>query len=188
MITIRTVDEYFEQMFDLARRVHAALTEADVEYRIVGGVAVFLHINRLDPLAARLTPDVDVAIDRKDLETIAAIAGKHGFRYADGAWTTGLPRSAVHFLFIGEKARPNHLEPVPGFSPPVVTKDGILLASVSQLVRMKLTSFRMKDRMHVIDLDSVGLITAEIEQALPEALRDRLDQVRKEERQSTGAE
>ena len=188
MITMSTVDEYFEQMFDLARRVHAALTEADVEYRIVGGVAVFLHINELDPLAARLSPDVDVAIDRKDLETVAAIASKHGFRYADGAWTTGLPRSAVHFLFIGEKARPNHLEPVPAFSPPVVTKDGILLAPVADLVRMKLTSFRSRDKTHIIDLDSVGLITPEIEQGLPEVLRDRLEQVRKEERQSTGAE
>jgi hypothetical protein len=95
MITLSAVDEYFEQMFNLARRVHAALTEANVEYRLVGGVAVFLHINELDPLAARLTPDVDVAIDRKDLETVAAIAGKHGFRYADGAWTAEQPRSAV---------------------------------------------------------------------------------------------
>ncbi len=188
MITMSTVDECFEQMFDLARRVHAALTEADVEYRIVGGVAVFLHINELDPLAARLTPDVDVAIDRKGLEIVAAIAGKHGLRYADGAWTAEQPRTAVHFLFIGEEARPNHLEPVPGFSPPVVTKDGILLAPVADLVRMKLTSFRLKDKVHIIDMDSVGLITPEIEQGLPEALRDRLEQVRKEERQSTGAE
>jgi hypothetical protein len=188
MITIRTVDEYFEQMFDLARRVHVALTEADVEYRIVGGVAVFLHINGLDPLAARLTPDVDVAIDRKDLETVAAIARRHGFRYADGAWTAEQPRSTVHFLFIGEKARPHHLEPVPGFSEPTVSEEGFLLAPVADLVRMKLTSFRSRDRAHIIDLDSVGLITPEIEQALPEALRDRLEQVRKEERQSTGAE
>jgi hypothetical protein len=45
MITMRSVDEYFQQMFDLAQRVHEALTEAGVEYRIVGGVAVFLHIN-----------------------------------------------------------------------------------------------------------------------------------------------
>jgi hypothetical protein len=37
-------------------------------------------------------------------------------------------------------------------------------------------------------MDSVGLITPEIEQALPAAFRERLDQVRKEERQSTGAE
>lgn len=188
MITFHPVDEYFERMFNLARRVHAVLTEGGVEYRIVGGVAVFLHINELDPLAARLTPDVDVVIDRKDLKTIAAIAGKHGFRYADGTWTADQPRSVVHFLFVGEKARPNHLENVPDFSAPVVTEDGILLAPVHQLVRMKLTSFRMKDRAHIIDMDSVGLITPEIEQALPAALRDRLDQVRKEERQSTGAE
>ena len=53
---------------------------------------------------------------------------------------------------------------------------------------MKLTSFRLKDKVHIIDLDSVGLITPEIEQTLPDALRDRLDQVRKEERQSPGAE
>ena len=74
------------------------------------------------------------------------------------------------------------------FAGPVVTKDGILLAPVADLVRMKLTSFRMKDRAHIIDMDSVGLITPEIEQELPEALRARLEQVRKEERQSTGAE
>src|ERR1700736_4676612 len=101
-----TVDEYFEQICDLARRVHAALTQAEIEYRIVGGVAVFLHINELDPLAARLTRDVDVAIDRNDLENVAAIAGDHGFRYADNAWVGERPRSTVHFLFIGEKALP----------------------------------------------------------------------------------
>jgi hypothetical protein len=188
MITLRTVDEYFQQMFDLARRVHVALTQAGVEYRIVGGVAVFLHINEIDPLAARLTPDVDVAIDRKDLEAVAEIAGNHGFRYVESAWVTEELRSAVHFLVIGEKVRPKDLEPVPGFSPPVVTKEGIFVAPASDLVRMKLTSFRMKDRMHIIDLDSVGLITPEIEEALPEALHARLEQLRKEERQSTGAE
>jgi hypothetical protein len=188
MSTFSVVDEYFEQMFDLARRVHAALTEAGIKYRIVGGVAVFLHINELDPLAARLTRDVDVAIDRNDLENVAAIAGDHGFRYADNAWVGEQPRSTVHFLFIGEKARPNHLEPVPGFAPPVVTKEGILLAPVADLVFMKLTSFRLKDKVHLVDMDSVGLITPEIEQALTEALRVRLDQVRAEERQSTGAE
>ena len=189
MITLRTVDEYFQQMFDLARRVHVALTQAGVEYRIVGGVAVFLHINEIDPFAARLTPDLDVAIERNDLEKVAAIAEPHGFRYADSAWiTAGQSRGAIHFLLIDEKARPNHLEPVPGFSPPVATKDGILLAPVADLVRMKLTSFRMKDRAHIVDMDLVGLITPEIEQELPEALRARLEQVRKEEPQSTGAE
>ena len=66
-------------------------------------------------------------------------------------------------------------------------KEGIVLAPVADLVRMKLTSFRLKGKVHLIDLDSVGLITPEIDQTLPEALRVRLDQVRAEERQSTGA-
>jgi hypothetical protein len=43
---------------------------------------------------------------------------------------------------------------------------------------MKLTSFRLKDQVHIQDLDSAHLITPEIEAALPEALRVRLAEVR----------
>ena len=43
---------------------------------------------------------------------------------------------------------------------------------------MKLTSFRMKDQLHLKDLDSARLITPEIEAALPDALRGRLAEVR----------
>ena len=50
--------------------------------------------------------------------------------------------------------------------------------SVADLVRMKLTSFRMKDQLHVKDLDSARLITAEIEAGLPAELRGRLEEVR----------
>ncbi len=131
-----------------------------------------------------------MAIDRKDARNSRLqLRGKNGFRYADGAWTAGPSRGARSISYSSAK-KPglNHLEPVPGFSAASYTKNGILLAPVADLVRMKLTSFRLKDKVHIIDLDSVGLITPEIEQGLPEALRDRLEQVRKEERQSTGAE
>jgi hypothetical protein len=46
---------------------------------------------------------------------------------------------------------------------------------------MKLTSFRLKDRVHIQDMDGVGLITTEIEAGLPEALRQRLAEVRASE-------
>jgi hypothetical protein len=58
------------------------------------------------------------------------------------------------------------------------TKGGILIAPVADLVRMKLTSFRLKDKVHIQDLDGVGLITPEIEQGLSEPLRQRLAEVR----------
>jgi hypothetical protein len=48
--------------------------------------------------------------------------------------------------FSNEKVRAEYLEAVPGFSDPVRTEEGILLASVADLVKMKLTGFRMKVR------------------------------------------
>ena len=195
MITVRAYDRHVEQLFELMRRLHSALTEAEVEYRIVGGMAVFFQVSERDPDAARLTRDVDVAIDRNDLQRISRVAADFGFKYQHAAGVDMLvdakkPKagSAVHLLFVREKVRPDYLEAVPGFSVPTITAEGILLASVSDLLRMKLTSFRLRDKTHVIDMDSVGLITPEIEGALPDSLRLRLQQVRAEEAQSSGAE
>jgi len=82
-------------------------------------------------------------------------------------------RSAVH-LAVGEKVRPEYTEPVPRFSPAVRTTEGVPLIAVADLVRMKLTSFRLRDRVHLQDLDSVGLIANGIEAGLPPPLRERL--------------
>jgi hypothetical protein len=46
---------------------------------------------------------------------------------------------------------------------------------------MKLSNNRDIDRVHVRDLDSVGLVTPEVERALPEILRDRLQEIRSKE-------
>jgi hypothetical protein len=81
-------------------------------------------------------------------------------------------------VFVREKVRPDYVEPVPDFSPPARTAEGILLAPVADLVRMKLTSYRLKDRVHIQDMDAVGLITPEVEAQLPELLRARLREVR----------
>jgi hypothetical protein len=188
MITAAAIDNHVQQLFELLNHVHAALTKAGIEYRVVGGMAVFFQVSERDPDAARFTRDVDVAINRQDMERIAKAAGDFGFRHRHVKGIDMLvnaehpkARSAVHFLFIGEKVRPTDLASVPEFSQPTVTKEGILLAPVSDLVRMKLTSFRLKDKVHLKDMDSVGLITPEIESALPEAMRERLLQVRAEE-------
>lgn len=90
-------------------------------------------------------------------------------------------RSAVHLICIGEKVRPEYPESVPELSPAVETAEGILLAPVADLVRMKLTSYRLKDRVHIQDLDGVGLITPEVEQNLSPELRRRLAETRASE-------
>ena len=195
MITATAYDRHVEQLFEVMQRLHAALTKAGIEYRIVGGMSVFFQVSDRDPIAGRLTKDVDIAVRRDDLERIAKAVEVFGFRYRHAAGVDMLvdanqpkARSAIHFVFVGEKVRPDYLEAVPDFSTPTVTEEGLLLAPVSDLVRMKLTSLRLKDKVHIIDMDGVGLITSEIENSLSEPLRLRLQQVREEERQSAGAE
>jgi hypothetical protein len=184
MITAHAYDLHVEQLFEKMRRVHAALDAAGIPYRIIGGMGVFLQVSAKDANNARLTRDVDVAVLRDDLERIKKAAELAGFRYRHAAGLDMLldassPKAAaaIHLVFARERVRPADLEPIP-FSEPTRTVEGIAIAPVADLVRMKLTSFRLKDKVHVQDMDSVGLITPEIEQGLPEALLVRLREVR----------
>jgi hypothetical protein len=174
-----------DQLFGRLKRLHAALVSAGIEYRVVGGMAVFFQVSLRKPGRGRSTEDIVIAIDRKELQRIGDAAEKFGFRYRHVAGIDMLvdaekPRAstAVHLVFINEKVRAEYPEAVPGFSEPTRTEEGILLAPVADLVRMKLTSFRMKDQLHVKDLDSARLITPEMEASLPEVLRRRLAEVR----------
>jgi len=180
MITAEAYDIHVEQLFAKMKRMHAALNQAGLPYRVVGGVAIFLQIFERDPGKARMTRDIDIAVNRRDLAKIEAAARRHGFLYRPVAGVDMLldesnPRAstAVRLIFVREKVRPEYLEPVPDFSDPTRTAEGILLAPVRDLVLMKLTSFRLKDKVHIQDMDSVGLITAEIEASLSETLRAR---------------
>jgi hypothetical protein len=179
MLTATACDKHAEQLFDRIRQLHSLLTEAGVPYRIVGGMAVFFHVFEKDPLQARLTPNPDVAIERADLTTVVEVGRKAGLDYRDAAGLDMLidaehpgTRSAVRLLFVNET--------VPA-SLPVRTSEGIWVAPVADLVRMKLTSYRLKDRVHIQDLDGVGLIGPEIEAQLPRMLRDRLAEIRASE-------
>lgn len=185
MLTITAYDRHVEQLFDTVRRLAGAFDQAGIEYRVVGGLAVFFHVSGRDPRAARSTRDVDVAVDRARLPSIIEAVRPFGFAYRHAAGVDMLvdaskpkARSAVHLIFVGEKVRPDYLEEVPGFSLPVQTREGILLAPVADLVRMKLTSYRLKDRVHIQDLDASGLITRDVEEQLSEPLRQRLRDVR----------
>jgi hypothetical protein len=173
-----------EQIIDVAARFTGLLEKAGIPCRVVGGLASYLHVHQVDPLLARLTRDVDVAIDRARLEAVRAAVEPYGFLYRHAAGVDMFllaenpdARSGVHLIFVGEKFRSEDLESIPS-SPPVRAQRGILIAPVADLVRMKLTSFRLKDKVHIQDLDGVGLITPEIEQNLSETLRQRLAEVR----------
>ncbi|MBI1791512.1 MAG: hypothetical protein HYR60_28620 [Acidobacteria bacterium] len=174
-----------EQLFEVVARLHTALAGAGIEYRIIGGMAVYMHVNAVDPIAARLTRDVDAAVARRDLAAIVAAVAPYGLKYRHVAGIDMLvdarepkARSAVHLVFVQERVRPTDPQPVPGFSTPACYQSGITVVPVPELLQMKLTSFRLKDQVHIQDMDKVGLITPEIEALLSEVLAERLRQVR----------
>jgi hypothetical protein len=173
-----------DKLLDVTNRFASALEAAGVPYRVIGGLAVFVHVDTRDPMAARLTKDVDVAIERRNLDAIRTAVEPFGFTYRHVAGVDMFldandprARGAVHVVFAGEKVRPDYVESVPA-SDPVRAPQGFLVAPVVDLVHMKLTSFRLKDKVHIQDMDSVGLITPEIEATLSPILAERLAEVR----------
>jgi hypothetical protein len=180
-------EERVEQLFELAGRVERAFAEAGLDYRVVGGLASYLYVEAADPAAGRLTRDIDIAVRREDLDRITEAVKRFGLEYRHAAGVDMLvqieapsAKRAVHLVFAGEKVRPEYPEPTPQLGEPH-TLQGIRLIPLSDLIRMKLTSFRLKDQVHLKDLDEAGLITPEIVSVLSPLLRERLAYVRTRE-------
>jgi hypothetical protein len=180
-------EDRLQDLLSLAHRIEAAFFQADLEYRVVGGLAAYLYIEEAAPDVGRLTRDIDITVRREDLDRIARAVEPLGLAYRQVAGVHMLvqadkpsARRAVHLVFTGEKVRPHYVEATPELTPATVL-NGIRLIPIADLVRMKLTSFRLKDQTHIKDLDEAGVITPEIESTLSAILLDRLKQVRAHE-------
>lgn len=169
-----------EQVRERLHRSTQALEAAGIPYAVIGGNAVAAWVSRVDPEAARNTVDVDLMINRADLEACKTAMAGAGFVYQevygvhmflDGP--QGRPRSAVHILFAGEKVDPLHIDPSPAITS-LGSHDAYKLVDLEPLVRMKLTSFRDKDRTHLRDLIEVGLIDQSWVSRFPGELGQRL--------------
>src|SRR5580658_4909791 len=73
-----------ERVFELIgtlRELSLPLEKAGVPHQLVGGLAVFLHVENADSTHSSLTRDIDVMIRRDDLARVVTIAEDHGFRF-----------------------------------------------------------------------------------------------------------
>jgi len=170
---IRAVERVRERLL----RAAAALDQADVPYAVAGGNAVAAWVSRVDEAA---TQDVDILIPRSHFSQAAEALAAAGFVYRHAASVDmfldgpqAKARDAVHVVFAGEKVRPEYALPAPDVQESEATPTFRLLG-LEALVRMKLTSFRDKDRTHLRDLIDVGLIDATWVARLPPQIAPRL--------------
>jgi hypothetical protein len=166
------------------RRAVEALDAANVPYAVIGGNAVATLVSRIDPGAARHTVDVDILIARADLPAAKLALESAGFVYRHSAGLdmfldgpNGRARDAVHIIFAGEKIRSEYLLPAPDIAEGDRGPEGYRHLSLEAMVRMKLTSFRDKDRTHLRDFIEVGLVDATWPAKLPAPLGERLQSI-----------
>ncbi|MEZ6096934.1 MAG: hypothetical protein R3C03_22385 [Pirellulaceae bacterium] len=158
------IERAVQKVKERLSRVTSALNDAQIPYAIVGGNAVQLWVAQVDESAVRNTRDVDIVLNRSDLDSAKLALEPLGFVYQEVAGVPmfldgadGSPRDAVHVVFAGEKVRAEHLEVAPNVEQFELIKS-VRTLTFPELIRMKLTSYRLKDRVHLQDMISLGLV------------------------------
>ncbi|MEM9883010.1 MAG: hypothetical protein AAF800_08850 [Planctomycetota bacterium] len=161
-------------------RAAEALAEAEVRYAVAGGNAVAAWVTKVDRAAVRFTQDVDLLVQRGDLNRIRLVLGEAGFvyRHARGLdmfleGPQAKARDAVHLIYTGEKVQADHVTAAPLLDQSQAD-GGLQIVSLEALVEMKLNSYRRKDQVHLLDMIDVGLIDTSWLGRVPAELSGRL--------------
>lgn len=174
------IEQAVEVVKDRLRRVTRALNTADIPYAVIGGNAVQHWVAQVDESVVRNTRDVDIILREPDLPRAIEALAAEGFiyrrsagvvRFLDGPQAKA--RDAVQVVFAGRKVREEYPEPVPDVDEFALIEDAKTLPLL-RLVTMKLTSYRRKDQVHLLDMISIGLIDESWLDRVPASLKDRL--------------
>jgi len=177
------IERAVEKVKERLRRVTNALNAAGVPYAVIGGNAVQHWVAQVDESVVRNTRDVDIILNESDLDRAIVALEEVGFIYPRAAGVSmfldgpaAKARDAVHVVFAGKKVREEYPEPVPNIDDYELIEDAKTLP-FEALVKMKLTSFRRKDQVHILDMISVGLIDKSWLARLSPELRRRLQEL-----------
>jgi hypothetical protein len=103
-------------------------------------------------------------LNESDLEQATAALSQVGFVrdrvmdvivFLDGP--DGKPSQGIHILLAGRKVKESYISASPQVDQSQMI-DGKRIVNLTELIRMKLNSFRDKDRTHLRDMIQVGLI------------------------------
>ena len=172
-----------EKVKERLRRATRALDAAGVPYAVVGGNAVAEWVARIDEDAVRNTKDVDILVQRGDFDHVRTALESVGFIYyqvldidtfIDGP--LGRPSGGIHLLYAGEKVKREDDHPLPEINDSERAVE-FQVVNLEALLRMKLIAWRLKDRVHLLDMLGVGLIDSTWPARFPPPLGERLQQI-----------
>jgi len=176
----KRIGESMDRVERRLRKVIAILETIGIPFAIVGGNAVRIWVAQVDLGAVRATNDVDVLIRPENLEQVKQVMADNGYHYRKAA---GLDmflegkddsvRYAIHVVLANRMVKQDDYESNPDVEPSEYG-DGIRTLPLVRLVRMKLNSFLLKDRVHLLDMIEVGLLDESWIARFPQPLGERL--------------
>lgn len=176
----RRIGESMDRVELRLRKAVSILESTSIPFAIVGGNAVRVWVAQVDPGAVRATNNVDIMIRPEDLDQLKQVMAENGYHYRKAAgldmFLEGKENSvryAIHIVLANRMVKQDDFEPTPDVEP-VEYGDGIRILPLERLVRMKLNSFRLKDRVHLLDMIEVGIVDEAWITKFPKPLSDRL--------------
>lgn len=186
-LAVRQGNAVFERMFRAVELVQErldraclALSTAEVPFAVIGGNAVAAWVATVDDGAVRNTRDVDLLMNESDLDRATEALAKVGFIrdnvmdvtvFLDGP--DGKPSQGLHVLLAERKVKPEYVSPTPRVDQSSQIS-GKPIVDLVELVRMKLNSYRDKDRTHLRDFIHVGLLDSTWPERFEPSLGERL--------------
>lgn len=159
---LNRMERAVERVRDRLLRVTALLERAQIDYAVAGGNAVAAWVASVDESAVRNTRDVDLLVREADIARMKEILEPEGYRFRHAAGIDMFldpgqdsAREAVHLVLSRHRTTGGYELPDVGES---VHFGSFQVLSLEALVRSKLIANRDKDRVHVRDMISVGLI------------------------------
>lgn len=170
-----------EKVNDRLRRTVRILEASKLPYAVIGGHAVRAWVAQVDEAAQRTTRDVDILVRPADLPALIDVMTAAGFFHRLTAGRDmfvehpdASARDAVHVLLCGRVERDG--DPNPDVEP-VARANDFRTVPLETLVAMKLNAFCDKDRMHLRDMISLGMVDEAWLTRFPERLSSRLKQL-----------
>jgi hypothetical protein len=157
---VRAVEKVRERL----KRACTILNDNNILFAVVGGNAVAAWVSRVDEAAVRNTQDVDILVRRQDFEQIKSAFEAAGFVHGNSMnvdffleGPNAKIRDAIYILFANEKVKERDFAPTPDVTDVDLSGDFPII-DLQSLVKMKLTSYRDKDRTHLRDMIGIGLV------------------------------
>ncbi len=174
---IRAVQQRF-------KTIVSALRGANIPFAVIGNQATSLWIATVDELATRTARDTELLLDREDCERACCAAKSVGLSVLQDSaklrlGVEGDPqrRNLVTVFWATEKAFETDVIVAPRVNEAIVLNCGRPVLPLEMHIAAQLSWYRLDDRVDILDMMRVDLISEDLPQVLPHPLDARLRQI-----------